>query len=296
MKKTYIILMTVIAAFCSCDKNEYDASGVFEATTITVSAEASGRILSLNAEEGDILEAGQEIGVIDTMQLYMQRRVLLANKVAVLSNKTDASKQVAAYREQMNSLLTERQRVRNLIEGGAAPRKMLDDIEGQIEVLKRQIEAVNAQIGTANTSADGQASSIHLQAAALTEQMQKCHIVSPIKGTVLMKYTEAGETAVAGHPLMKIADTSKIFLRAYFSSEQLASIQVGQKVQVIADYGGDEQVNYEGTVNWISSESEFTPKNIQTRDTRTNLVYAVKIAVKNDGKLKIGMAGQVKIK
>lgn len=285
-----------LLAIVSCEKNENDAAGVFEAKSVTISPEISGNIIAMNVEEGDSVFAGQEVCVIDTTQLTMQRRVMQANKRTVLSNKTDASTQVAALEQQLSSLLVEQQRVRNLIDGGAAPRKMLDDINSQIKVLRSQIEATRSTIGTANTSAEGEAASIKLQSDALTEQIRKCHVKSPTNGTVLMKYAEMGETAVAGHPLLKVADMSKIYLRAYFSSEQLASISIGQTVDVIADYGGDKQQTYEGKIQWISSESEFTPKNIQTNDTRTNLVYAVKIAVKNDGKLKIGMAGQVRLK
>lgn len=293
---TFNSALFMLLLLAACEENKNDASGVFEAKTVTISSEMSGNILSMNVEEGDSVHAGQEVCLIDTTQIDMQRRVMIANKRTVLSNKTDASKQVAALEQQLQTLLTERQRVNNLIAGGAAPQKMLDDIEGQIRVLRRQIDATRSTIGTANVSVDGEARSIKLQTDVLTEQMLKCHVKSPINGTVLMKYAETGETAVAGHPLLKVADMSKIYLRAYFSSEQLASISIGQSVEVIADYGGDKQQSYEGKIQWISAESEFTPKNIQTSDTRTNLVYAVKIAVKNDGRLKIGMAGQVRLK
>lgn len=296
MKKIHYIFMFTLLALFSCEENAYDASGVFEAKTVSISPEISGNIIQMNVEEGDSVVTGQEVCVIDTTQLMMQRRVMQANKRTVLSNKTNASTQVAALEQQLNSLLVEQQRVSNLIAGGAAPRKMLDDINSQIKVLRSQIEATRSTIGTANTSADGEANSIKLQSDVLTEQIMKCHVKSPISGTVLMKYAETGETAVVGHPILKVADMSKIFLRAYFSSEQLADINIGQAVEVIADYGGDKQQVYEGKIQWISSESEFTPKNIQTRDTRTNLVYAVKIAVKNDGRLKIGMSGQVRLK
>lgn len=296
MKAIHFSLLSLLFVLCACEKQEYDASGVFEAKTVTISPEVSGNLIVMNVEEGDIVTQGQEVCLIDTTQLYMQRRVLLANKSAVLVGKSDAETQVAALNQQIDALRIEQQRVTNLIKDGAAPQKTLDDINGQILVLKRQIEAIRSSIGIANTTVDGEAQSFNLQADVLTNQISKCHVKSPINGTVMMKYAEQGEMAITGHPLMKVADLSKIYLRAYFSSEQLAKISIGQTVEVIADYGGKEQHVYQGTIQWISSESEFTPKNIQTRDTRTNLVYAAKVAVKNDGKLKIGMAGQVRLK
>lgn len=296
MKNLHYTLLSLVLLLCACEKQDYDASGVFEAKTVTVSAEISGHIIAMGVEEGNAVTMGQEVCLIDTTQLYMQRRVMQANKRTVMGSKSNADTQVAALKQQIEALQVEKERVTNLIKDGAAPQKTLDDINGQIQVLERQIEATRSTIGISNTSMDGEAQSIKLQSDVLTDQMHKCHVKAPIDGTILMKYAERGETAVMGHPLMKIADLSRIYLRAYFSSEQLAHISIGQTVEVIADYGGEEQHVYQGKIQWISAESEFTPKNIHTRDTRTNLVYAAKIAVKNDGKLKIGMAGQVRLK
>lgn len=281
----------------ACGRNgDFDATGTFEATEVTVSAEAAGRILDFPLEEGDEVVAGVQVGAIDTVQLYLQRLQLERQRASVRSNRPDVTKQVASLREQIAKQQTERRRVDNLLKDGAATEKQMDDIDAQLKVLSRQLEAQLSTLNNNTASIDENSSAIELQIAQAEDRLRKCRIVSPVTGTVLVKYTEAGELASVGRPLMKVADLEKIYLRAYFTSDQLADMKLGQAVSVTADFGGGQQFDYPGRVSWIAAESEFTPKTIQTRDTRANLVYAVKIAVENDGRLKIGLYGEVKLR
>lgn len=292
--KRFIIYgaIPLLAASCGGD-GDFDATGTFEATEIVVSAEAAGRILRFDAEEGDVLRAGRQVGAIDTVQLYLQKLQLERQRASVRSGRPDIGKQAASLREQIAKQQTERGRVKNMLRDGAATQKQLDDIEAQIRVLESQLTATLSTLGKNTATIDGNAAALEAQIAALNDRIAKCRITSPVGGTVLVKYAEAGELAAVGKPLMKIADLENIYLRAYFTSDQLGRIKLGDKVRVVADFGGDERYDYEGRIAWIASESEFTPKTIQTRDSRANLVYAVKIAVRNDGRLKIGLAGEV---
>ena len=260
-----------------------------------MSAEAAGRILYFTVEEGDTLRAGVQVGAIDTVQLWLQKMQLERSAASVRSSRPDIGKQVASLREQIAKQQTERRRVQNLLKDGAATTKQLDDIEAELKVLEGQLEASLSTLRNSAVSIDENSSAIELQVAQLDDRLEKCRITSPISGTVLAKYAEAGELASVGRPLMKVADLEHIYLRAYFTSDQLADLKLGQEVTVTADFGGERQFDYRGRVTWIASESEFTPKTIQTRNTRENLVYAVKIAVENDGRLKIGMYGEVQL-
>lgn len=292
MKRTWICVLLLAA----CSRGaEFDATGTFEATDVTVSAEAAGRILYFTAEEGDMLAAGGQAGAIDTVQLWLQKMQLERSAASVRSSRPDIGKQVASLREQIAKQQTERRRVQNLLKDGAATTKQLDDTEAALKVLQGQLEASLSTLRNSAESIDENSSAIALQVAQLDDRLEKCRIVSPVAGTVLAKYAEAGELAQVGRPLMKVADLEQVYLRAYFTSDQLAGLRLGQEVTVTADFGGEQQFNYPGRITWIASESEFTPKTIQTRNTRANLVYAVKIAVKNDGRLKIGMCGEVKL-
>lgn len=294
MKRSTMYLLLLILAGCSRSES-FDATGTFEATEITVSAEASGRILAFNVNEGDRIEQGQTVGTIDTVQLYLQKMQLERQIASVRSNRPDISKQVTALQEQIAQQETERTRVKRLLDDGAATTKQLDDIVATLKILNGQLEATRSTLRNNTASIDENSSSIELQIAQVEDRLAKCRIVSPVTGTVLAKYAETGELASTGRPLMKVADLDHIYLRAYFTSEQLAALQLGQEVTVTADFGADEQYEYPGHIIWIASESEFTPKNIQTRNTRANLVYAVKIAVENDGRLKIGLYGEVNL-
>ncbi len=295
MKRIFICCTLPLLA-SACGRNgDFDATGTFEATEVVVSAEAAGRILRFDAEEGDRLEAGRQVGAIDTVQLYLQKLQLERQRASVVSNRPDIAKQVASLREQIAKQQTERRRVENLLRDGAATTKQLDDIDAQIKVLDGQLEAQLSTLRNNAASIDENSSSIELQIARIEDQLAKCRIASPVAGTVLAKYSEAGELASVGRPLMKVADLDRIYLRAYFTSDQLAALKLGQEVTVTADFGGDSRIDYPGRIVWIASESEFTPKTIQTRDSRANLVYAVKIAVENDGRLKIGLYGEVEL-
>ena len=294
MKRSTMYLLLLILAGCSRSES-FDATGTFEATEVTVSAEASGRILAFNVNEGDRIEQGQTVGTIDTVQLYLQKMQLERQIASVRSNRPDISKQVTALQEQIAQQETERTRVKRLLDDGAATTKQLDDIVATLKILNGQLEATRSTLRNNTASIDENSSSIELQIAQVEDRLAKCRIVSPVTGTVLAKYAETGELASTGRPLMKVADLDHIYLRAYFTSEQLAALQLGQEVTVTADFGADEQYEYPGHIIWIASESEFTPKNIQTRNTRANLVYAVKIAVENDGRLKIGLYGEVNL-
>ena len=294
MKRIAYIAILMLTASCG-KQTTFDAQGTFEATEIVVSSEATGKILHFEAEEGTLVEAGQQVGAMDSLQLHLQRKQLIAQQSALLNSRPDIKKQMSSLREQIAKQKSELQRVENMLRDGAATQKQRDDINAHIRVLEGQLEATLSTLGKNTASINDNSASLEAQIAALDDRIAKCHIIAPTNGTVLVKYAEAGELATVGKPLMKIANLEKIYLRAYFTSDQLANIRLGDTVKVIADFGGDEQHEYEGRIAWISSESEFTPKNIQTKDSRANLVYAVKIAVKNDGRLKIGLAGEVRL-
>ncbi len=272
---------------------EYDAQGTFEATEVIVSSEANGRIMDFVIEEGMEIAGGECLGTIDSMQLHLQREQLMAQQAALLASRPDVNMQVSSLREQIAKQRSELRRVESMLKDGAATQKQYDDIEAQIKVLEGQLNATLSTLDKNTATINNNAAALEAQIASLDDLIAKCRIVSPISGTVLVKYAEAGELATVGKPLMKVADLNNIYLRAYFTSEQLANIALGDRVKVVANFGGDERYDYEGEIVWIASESEFTPKNIQTNDSRSNLVYAVKIAVKNDGRLKIGLAGEV---
>ena len=292
MKRIVYIAVVVLATSCSTEA-EFDAQGTFEATEIVVSSEATGRILNFEVEEGMAVEANQMVGAIDSVQLHLQRKQLVAQQSALLGSRPDAKKQVAALREQIAKQNEELRRVENMLKDGAATKKQKDDIEAQIKILESQLDATLSTLDKNTSTINNNSAALEAQIAALDDRISKCRIISPVGGTVLVKYAEAGELASVGKPLMKIADLDNIYLRAYFTSDQLAKVNLGDEVKVVADFGGEERYDYTGRVAWISSESEFTPKTIQTKDSRANLVYAVKIAVENDGRLKIGLAGEV---
>ena len=292
MKRIVYIAAVVLAASCSTEA-EFDAQGTFEATEVVVSSEATGRILNFEVEEGMTISANETVGAIDSVQLHLQRKQLVAQQSALLGSRPDVKKQVAALREQIAKQNEELRRVENMLKDGAATKKQKDDIEAQIKILERQLDATLSTLDKNTSTINNNSAALEAQIAALDDRISKCRIISPVGGTVLVKYAEAGELASVGKPLMKIADLDNIYLRAYFTSDQLAKVNLGDEVKVVADFGGEERYDYTGRVAWISSESEFTPKTIQTKDSRANLVYAVKIAVENDGRLKIGLTGEV---
>ena len=294
MKRVIYILATIVAVSCS-NEADYDAQGTFEATEVVISAEGTGRILNFDIVEGEAIESNSTVGAIDSLQLHLQREQLKAQQVALLSSRPDKEKQVASLRSQIAKQRAELQRVENMLRDGAATTKQRDDIEAQIDILEGQLSATLSTIDNNTSTINENAAALEAQIAALDDRIAKCRISSAVGGTVLVKYAEEGEFTTVGKPLMKVANLKDIYLRAYFTSDQLAKVNLGDEVTVTANFGGDERYDYKGRVVWISAESEFTPKSIQTKDSRANLVYAVKIAVKNDGRLKIGLAGEVKL-
>ena len=282
-------------AACGGNEKAYDATGTFEATETTVYAEQSGALLTFSVNEGDHIEAGKEVGLIDTTQTWLKIRQLDATKEVYQSQKPDMERQIAATRQQLSKAQQDEQRYRELVADGAAPSKMLDDASSQVKVLQKQLDAQISSLSTSTRSLDKQTVAANVQIEQLRDMLRKCHIVTPTKGTVLEKYVERGEFVVIGKPLFKIADTEQMFMRAYVTSAQLQNIRIGQQVKVFADYGDGQKKAYDGTVSWISSRSEFTPKTILTDDERADLVYAVKVAIKSDGYVKIGMYGELKL-
>jgi HlyD family secretion protein len=310
MKKIIpIVLMAISIISCTNNKNDYDASGTFETTETIVAAEANGLIKQLNIEEGQILKAGQHIGYIDSIQLSLRKKQLDAQIKSVLSKSPNIaeqtssfSKQEAVIQSQLNTQLHEKQRIENLVKADAATPKQLDDITGAVDALQKQLEVTRsqeiAQISQLTTQTKGLSGDIiplKVQIDQMNDQLSKCTIINNVNGTVLAKYAEANEMASTGKPLYKIADLSTLILRAYISGNQLSSVKINQAVKVLVDDGNKKYKEYMGIIEWISDKAEFTPKTIQTKDERANLVYAIKIRVKNDGYLKIGMYADVKL-
>ena len=289
-------LTTLLLLFAACGnkEKEYDATGTFEATETTVYAEQNGTLLSFDVNEGDEIAQGVEVGLVDTTQIWLKIQQLKATKEVYRSQKPDMAKQIAATRQQVAKARQEQQRYKELVADGAAPSKMLDDATSQVAVLQKQLDAQISSLNTSTNSLGKQMAATDVQVSQLRDQLRKCHIASPISGTVLEKFVARGEFVTTGKPLFKVADTERMFIRAYVTSAQLQNIKVGQQAKVFADYGDGQRKEYDGTISWISSRSEFTPKSILTDDERADLVYALKVAVKNDGYIKIGMYGEVK--
>lgn len=283
-----IMVITGVLSSCGKSSDKADAYGNFEADETIISSEVSGKLLKFTVMEGDMLKLGDKIGLIDTLQLFFQKKQLVGKRNAVESNHNNILAQVAVIDEQIIVLQKEKARVEKLISSGAATGKQLDDINGQLNVFSKQKESVKAQ----NSSLFSETDAISQNIAQVEDMMSRALIVNPLNGTVLEKYVNQFEVVNAGKPLYKIADLDEILLRAYVSGSQLSEIKIGQKVRVEIDKNGDENYSYQGIISWISSESEFTPKLIQTKEERVNLVYAVKIRVKNDGRIKIGMPGK----
>ena len=272
----FISLCSLLWTACGNTDNDFDASGTFEATEILVSSEANGKIMELNIEEGDRLDAGAIVGYVDSTQLFLRKMQLSASLRSVDIRKPDIRKQIAVLEQQIATAKTEQQRQENLVRAKAGNQKQLDDIVNNIKYLQKQLDAQYSSLSKTTGGADAEAEGLQYQI-----------------GTVLVKYAEPGEVTAAGKPLYKIADTDLLYLRAYVTADQLSHLKLGQSLKVFADYGNDRR-EYPGTITWISDKSEFTPKGIQTKDERANLVYAIKIAVRNDGYLKIGQYGEIK--
>jgi HlyD family secretion protein len=290
MKKIISILALVSLFSCNKDKNDADAYGNFEATETTISSEANGKIEFLKLEEGDVLQENALVGQIDTIQLYLNKQQLIASKNMIYSKSTNVLSQRNVLNEQLKTTLIEKKRIQNMYAESAATKRQVDEVNGKVSVLKQQMQSVETQ----NAPIINEVKSIDVQIEKINDQLKKSKIINPISGTVLAKYAEPNEITAFGKPLYKIADLSEMTLRVYFSETQLASIKVGQEVNVSID-NKDGTKPYKGKISWISSSAEFTPKIIQTKEERANLVYAVKVLVKNDGSLKIGMPAEVKL-
>lgn len=287
------LFIVLLLTSCKSATNEAFASGYFEAVETIVSARGNGTIQYLNVEEGMDLQADTKVGQIDSTQIYLTIRQIQAQKGAVLSRKPDISSQTAILKEQLAHANRELIRVENLNAGGAATQKQLDDARSAVAVLNRQLSAQQTTLDKTSASVGKETNPLEVQISLLQDQLEKCRIINPVTGTVLVKYAEPTEMTAIGRPLYKIADLSTLQLRAYITGKQLGSLKLGQKVKVTTDLGKEKPAEYEGTVNWISNKAEFTPKTIQTHEERSNEVFAIKVAVKNDGFLKIGMYGEI---
>lgn len=295
MKNILIIsALTLLLGACNSTP-DYDATGIFEAVTVTVSSETTGKILSFDINEGDSVTAGEQVALIDTAILYLQQRQIMSQQQSAESSSPDIAAQVAALRSRIAHQQRECERQRKLLADGATTRKQYDDANAMLRTMRGELDAQLSTLGKNKNTISENAAALQYQREQIAEQIARSIITSPVRGTVLVKYAEAGEFATPGKPLYKIANLDDIYLRSYFTASQVANISIGQKVTVIADFGGDEQYEYPGTITWIAQESEFTPKSIQTRDSRANLVYAVKISVENDGRLKLGQYGEVRL-
>lgn len=295
MKKIALFFACVIALASCQEQEKYDATGLFEANTVTVSAEVSGKLVSFSVEEGDSLIVGQQVGLVDTTLFALQRKQLRSQQLATEKSSPDMAAQAAALRSQIAHQQDESTRVSRLLQDGATTRKQHDDAQARLRTLRGQLDGLLSTLDKSRSSITESASALQYQGEQVEEQMRKSHITAPITGVVLRKYAEQGEYATPGKPLFEMANLNAVYLRSYFTASQLAHVRLGQQVTVIADFGGDERYEYPGKITWIARESEFTPKSIQTKDSRANLVYAVKVAVKNDGRLKLGQYGEVRL-
>ncbi|HYQ56533.1 MAG TPA: HlyD family efflux transporter periplasmic adaptor subunit [Draconibacterium sp.] len=290
MKKIlYIISLPILLMACQSDNDTADAYGNFEAETVIVSAETPGKILELNIDKGDKIEAGFLAALIDTDQLHLQLLQLDAQQSAVVAKRQSIQSQIAVFEEQKANLKINEERIKKMLKDGAATQKQLDDIQGQISVIDKQIANTKTQF----TLISKEQEVLEAQKTSVADQLSRCNIKSPVSGTILETYAEQGELTTAGKALFKIADISELELKVYVSGAQLPHVKLGQQLDVMADQNANENQHFTGTVTWISSEAEFTPKIIQTKEERVKLVYAVKVTVKNDGTLKIGMPGEV---
>ncbi len=297
MKKIALssIMLACLACICSCGgKDSASASGFFEATEITVSSEATGRILDLDIAEGETVREGETVGAVDSLQLYYTKIQLQKNSKSISSNRPDVNVQLSALESQRKQLENEKERISRLVAAQAVPSKQLDDVQASLDQVEKQIKAQRQMLQNNVNSIDAQSSAVDIQIAAVEDQLSKCRLTAPVSGTVLVQYAHKGEFTTVGKPLYKIADLSEMTFRAYVTSAQLAEVRIGQKVKVEAIYGGGVTEEYDGTVSAIASKSEFTPKNIPTDGERADMVYAVKIRVPNDGSLKIGTYGKAK--
>jgi len=298
MKKRLLNIAFILAAAfligCSNGNGDFDATGTFESEEIIVSSEATGKLIKFDIEEGYEIKQNQIVGIVDTTQLHLKKKQLLSSITAVLSKQPDISAQLAALQQQIETAEIEKKRIENLVKLDAATTKQLDDINSQLEVLNKQYTAAKSSLTITKQGLQSETLPLIAQVEQIEDQIKKSYITNPIDGTVLTRYAKLDEITSNGKALYKIADLSGMTLRAYVDGDQLGQIKLGQKVKVYIDKGEGDQKEMSGEIYWVSSKAEFTPKTIQTKDERANLVYAIKVKVKNDGYLKIGMYGEVK--
>lgn len=294
--KTLLLFIPLVWASCSSGSGDFDATGNFEAEEVIVSAEASGKILKLDIKEGQLLEVNQKVGYIDTTQLCLRKKQLQYSISAVLAKRPNMSVQLSTITEQLATATREKKRIENLLKSDAATQKQLDDYNAQIDLLKKQYDALQSSLAITIKSLQNETLPFKAQLDQVQDQIQKSIITNPVAGTVLTQYAMQDEVVNPGKAIYKVADLSQIILRVYISGSQLSEIKLGQEVKISVDSGAEAYKNYTGKITWISDKAEFTPKTIQTKDERANLVYAIKVLVKNDGYLKLGMYGEVKFK
>ncbi len=295
MKPEYLIIIPVLLlTACRHGNNGSDAYGNFEATEVTISADGNGQLINFNLDEGDDLNPGEPIGQIDTLQLFYRKQQLEASIGALYAKTINIPTQINVLKEKRRVMEVDKNRVVNLLKDSAATQKQFDDIQGQIDITNKDLAANEDRLDVTNKGLVSEVKPLRAQIDQINDQIRRCKIVNPIQGTVLAKYAEAHEMTGIGKPLYKIADLSVLYLRAYVSGDQLDDIKIGQKVKVLIDKDKDSFHTYDGEITWISDKSEFTPKIVQTKEERVNLVYAIKVKVQNDGKIKIGMPGEVK--
>jgi HlyD family secretion protein len=293
MKNPIVLLIFLPFIFISCNntKDKPDAYGTFEATEVTVSSQANGKILWLTLEEGQVLDSNQIVGLIDTTDFYLKKEQLMAQRNATGAQKDNLEAQIAVQEQNKENVLVDKARLEKMHKDGAATQKQLDDINGSLNLIDKQIASIHSQY----TALGSQVDALGKQIDQIKKSISDSRIMNPVKGTVLTKFAEAGEIATYGKPVYKIADLADIILRVYVSGVQLAHIKIGQTVEVRFDRDEKTNTNTAGVVSWISQTAEFTPKTIQTKEERINLVYAVKVRVKNDGSMKLGMPGEMKL-
>lgn len=290
------LVMTSVAVSCGPSASDADATGNFEAEEVVVSSEANGKLQKLTLDEGTELRAGQVVGYVDTTQLYLRKKQLMYSIQAVMARQPDATSQLATIEKQLETARFEKKRVESLLKDDAATRKQLDDLDAQVELLQKQYTSMKTSLQITSRSLMSETLPLKAQLEQTDDQIRKSMLASPIDGLVLAKYAEENEMTAAGKPIYKIANLQSLILRAYVAGNQLTSFKLGQTLQVRVDDNQGGYKTYEGVVTWVSDRAEFTPKTIQTKEERANLVYAIKVNVKNDGFLKIGMYGEVILK